>query len=60
MIISHQSDSFWKNLTEHFGVFIQYSVLPYTASTHNTDHLPYVNNLIYAFQPLSNRTIETF
>ena len=55
---THRSENFWKNLTEHFGAYANYTILPYTssdlASSHNIDHLECVNNLIYALQPLSN------
>jgi hypothetical protein len=56
---NHRSKSFWKDLTEHFGAYVDYSMLPYTSSdtanSHNIEeHQECVNNLLYALQPLSN------
>ena len=54
----HRSKSFWKDLTEHFGAYVDYIMLPYTssdtASSHNEEHRECINNLLYALQPLSN------
>lgn len=55
---SHRSNSFWKDLTEHFGAYRSYTMLPYTssetASSHNANHQGCVDNLLNALQPLSN------
>ena len=48
---THRSESFWKDLTEHFGAYANYGMLPYTssdtASSQNIEHQECVNNLLY-------------
>ncbi|CAG8706881.1 52_t:CDS:1, partial [Funneliformis mosseae] len=55
---SHRSDSFWKDMAEHFGAYRKYTSFPYIsadmASSHNINHLECVNKLIIALEPLSN------
>jgi hypothetical protein len=54
----HRSESFWQDLTEHFGAYRSYTGLPYTssntASSHNTAHQPCVDKLLLSLVPLSN------
>ncbi|RHZ46101.1 hypothetical protein Glove_634g7 [Diversispora epigaea] len=54
----YRSKSFWRDLTEHYGAYRLYTDLPYTssdsASSHNTDHQSYVDELIRSLVPLLN------
>ncbi|RHZ86401.1 hypothetical protein Glove_51g30 [Diversispora epigaea] len=54
----HRSESFWRDLTKHYGAYRLYTDLLYTsfnsASSHNTDHQSCVDELIRSLVPLSN------
>lgn len=55
---AHRSKDFWKNFVEHFGAYRRFTSLPYTsahtASSHNLNHQPCVNDLLNSLVPLSN------
>jgi hypothetical protein len=55
---AHKSKDFCKNSVEHFGAYRRFTSLPYTsantASSHNLNHRPCVDNLLNSLVPLSN------
>jgi len=55
---AHKSSDFCKNSVEHFGAYRRFTSLPYTsantASSHNLNHRPCVDNLLNSLVPLSN------
>jgi hypothetical protein len=55
---AHKSKDFCENSVEHFGAYRRFTSLPYTsantASSHNLNHRPCVDNLLLSLVPLSN------
>jgi hypothetical protein len=55
---AHRSKDFWENFIEHFGAYKRFTNLLYTsahtASSHNLNHRPCVDDLLNSLVPLSN------